>query len=163
MWGTHNRAIRLNGRHRRAADREHRNAQQALAAAKQHEAELQEAAAPARDGVQAAATRTGELRQKIRLIGRFQRGEGAPEHIAELRAALRAVDDWERWATGKQITPARLVGIIESLRSEAVSNDPDCAALATAAEHWARPRGVLPPAPALPAPQPPTPSFGIEL
>lgn len=74
-------------------------------------------------------------------------------------------DEWGRWATGTSALPARIVELVDDLCSEATSDRSGCAALATAGERWARPRGITPAAPAITTPQrpAPAPSFGIEL
>jgi len=163
-WAVYNRGFHLKGRRGRANDREHRDAQQELAAAKKHLAALQAAAAPARDGLNVPANRVSELRQEIRSIETFQRWDPRHEQIEQLRAVRHAVDEWDRWATGKSTTPTRVVAALDGLRSDAVSDWPECAALADVLQRWAAPRGIVPtPAVAQPAPTRPTPSLGIDL
>lgn len=163
VWAAHNDTLHLKGRHRRAAEREHRDAQHELAAAKGHEATLQAAAAPARNAVHLAATRVGELRQEIRSIEAFQRWNPPAEQAGQLRAVRNAIDDWDRWANGKPMPPARVVETINRLRSEVVSDRPECIALADALDHWARPRGIVATPSEIAPPSPPSPSVGIEL
>lgn len=163
-WAVYNRGFHLKGRRRRANDREHRDAQQELAVAKNHLAALEAAAAPARDGVNVAAKRVDEVRQEIRSIETFQRWSPRHEQIEQLRTARHAVDEWERWATGKSTTPGRVVAALDGLRSDAVSDWPECAALADVLQRWAAPRGIVPtPAIAQAAPSGRSPSLGIDL
>lgn len=162
-WTTYGRSLHLKGRHRRAADREHRDAQQELTEAKAHESALRDAAAPACIAVHDAASQVGDVREQIRSIELFQRYDGSPQRTHELRSVLRAVEDWERWAAGTSMSSRQIGALIETLRSDAATEQPDCASLATAVEHWARPRGIVPPATVIATPNPPVPLLEIDL
>lgn len=162
-WTTYGRSLHLKGRHRRAVDRAHRDAQQELTEAKAHESALREAAAPASNAIHESASQVDDLRQQIRSIELFQRYDGSPERAHELRSVLRAVDDWERWAAGTTMSPRQIGALIETLRSDAATEQPDCASLAGAVEHWARPRGIVPPVTVIATPKPPVPSLEIDL
>jgi hypothetical protein len=163
VWATHNDTLHLKGRRRRAAEREHRDAHHELAGAKRHEVALQTAAAPARDAVHLAATRVGELRQDIRSIEAFQRWNSPAQQAEQLRAIRDAIDDWNHWANGKPMPPARVDETLNRLRSEVVSDRPEYLALAEALDHWARPRGIVATPAQIGLPTPPSPSLGIEL
>jgi hypothetical protein len=109
---------RLKGRHRRSAEREHRIAMVDLAAAKQREADGRLVARPATDVVNAAAGRDHEIRQSITFAQIVLQWTAGPEQVQQHRDHSAAVDDWERWATGEPVEPARLASILDTLRSD---------------------------------------------
>jgi hypothetical protein len=113
-----------------------------LAAAKQREADALLVAQPATDAVNAAAARVREIRQSITFAEIVLQWTAGPEQVQQHRDLRAAVDDWERWATGKPVEPARLASMLDTFRSDVAANRSECSGLASVVERWAQVRGL---------------------
>jgi hypothetical protein len=139
----HNQTLHLKGRHRRAADRDHNQAQRDLTSSKQHEAEVKAVAAPAQNAVNDAIGRIHELRRSITTAEIGQRWDGSLERADELRSVLHAVDEWQRWASGKPMRIERIASMADALCSETGRSIPTCVTLADALPAVAKPERNL--------------------
>jgi hypothetical protein len=142
MWTAHNRSLHLKGRQRRAAEHEHQAATLDRDVAKQREAHARSIAQPATDAVSAAAQRVHEIRQSIENERITLQWTAGPEQVREHRSLRAAVDEWERWANGRPVAPARLTAMIDTLRSDFAAERTECAGLAAIVDEWANAHGV---------------------
>jgi conjugative relaxase-like TrwC/TraI family protein len=127
------------GRHRRAAHRDVEQTKQALDDALAQQQQVEEIAKPVttRRDEAAAAVRSLEItitptQQLIALSGHAGRAHW-------LRDLDRALDDWQQWAIGRTVSPARLGQARSILEQHSTPENPAWAALA----------GTLPPVPTI--------------
>ncbi len=144
-WAANNRERQTaKGRHRRAAHRDVEHTKQDLDDALAQQQQVEEIAKPVTTRRDQAAA---EIRSLEISITPTQQLIAISDHAGRatwLQDLDQALDDWQRWATGRTVPPARLHQARSILEEHSITEDPAWAALAA----------VLPASPTISTTQP---------
>ena len=130
--------------------RHRRQARTELAAANETVTETRELLADAREQAREPHARRNTARQQIETARNMLRNHDIltnwnylPEHLSAAEAHVDALVTWHDWATGKPVTPARLIDTVTTLHDIA-AHEPDNGTrqLADVIHEWAEQRGV---------------------
>ena len=130
--------------------RHRRQARSELDVANETVTETRELLAVKREQARAPHARRNIARQQIETVRNMLRNHDIltnwnylPEHLSAAEAHVDALVTWHDWATGKPVTPGRLVDTITTLHDIA-AHEPDSGArqLANVVHEWAQQHGV---------------------
>jgi conjugative relaxase-like TrwC/TraI family protein len=147
-------------RQRRAAERDSAAAKRELDTAIVDEDKARSDAAPAQALVDHAAAQIHQIKTAIRSSEILDRWTDPAERARELGELASALDDWQRWADGRHLAPARIAQLTVVLTSDTATAYRGCTTLAGPLARRAPQAGIAPPSRAV---APPAPMLEIEM
>ena len=142
-WTANHEVLSSQGRQRRAARRDSDAARRDLDKVIAQAEKARAGAAPAQATADVAAARVHQIETSIRSSDILDRWTDSAARVHELRELSNALDDWQRWASGQRLAPARVAHLTAVLASDTATRYCGCTALTEPIEGWAHDAGIV--------------------